>query len=64
MRFVDNVFFDNSIKLMSALQKAGKPFELMTYPGKRHRITGEAEKIHMLRLHMEFFRRHLANPQS
>ncbi len=29
----DNVLFTNSTSLMSALQKRGQPFELMTYPG-------------------------------
>lgn len=56
----DNVFFDNSIQLMSALQKAGKPFELMTYPGKRHRISGEAERVHLNRLQLDFFQRRLS----
>ena len=55
----DNVFFDNSIKLITALQKANKQFELMTYPGKRHRITGEAEEAHLGRLQVAFFNRHL-----
>ena len=60
----DNVFFDHSVKLMAALQQAGKPFELMTYPGKRHRITGEAERVHLNRLQLDFFRRHLTAPVS
>jgi dipeptidyl-peptidase-4 len=57
----DNVVFDHSVQLMAALQKAGKPFELMTYPGKRHRITGEAERTHLYELHLDFFRRHLGD---
>ena len=56
----DNVFFDHSVKLMAALQQARKPFELMTYPGKRHRITGEDERVHLYRLMFDFFERHLA----
>lgn len=55
----DNVFFDHSVKLMAALQAASRPFELMTYPGKRHRITGEAERTHLYELLLDFFRRHL-----
>jgi dipeptidyl-peptidase-4 len=58
----DNVFFDHSVKLMAALQQARKPFELMTYPGKRHRITGEAERVHLYSLLLDFFRRHLGDP--
>ncbi len=64
----DNVFFDNSVKLMVAMQKAGKQFELMTYPGKRHGIKGEAEKTHLNELRLEFFKRYLQpgalNPSS
>jgi len=57
----DNVFFDNSVKLMDALQKANKQFELMTYPGKRHRIKGEAERTHLNEMRLDFFKRQL-NP--
>jgi dipeptidyl-peptidase-4 len=61
----DNVFFDHSVKLMAALQQARKPFELMTYPGKRHRITGEDERVHLYRMMFDFFERHLAaNPDD
>ena len=55
----DNVFFDNSIKLIVAMQKAGKQFELMTYPGKRHGIKGEAERTHLNELRLDFFKRYL-----
>ncbi len=55
----DNVFFDNSVKLMSALQNAGKPFELMTYPGKKHGIRGEATQAHLYNKALEFFSRTL-----
>ena len=57
----DNVFFDHSVQLMAALQQARKPFELMTYPGKRHRITGEDERVHLYRMMFDFFERHLAS---
>jgi len=60
----DNVFFDNSVRLMAALQQARKPFELMTYPGKRHRITGEAERVHLYRMMLAFFHRHLETGQT
>ncbi|MFC4348375.1 alpha/beta fold hydrolase [Kordiimonas lipolytica] len=55
----DNVFFDNSVKLMAALQNKGKPFELMTYPGKKHGIRGEATQAHLYNQALEFFRRTL-----
>jgi len=55
----DNVFFDHTVQMIEALQKAGIPFEMMTYPGKRHRIVGEAENAQMRNLYLEFFNRHL-----
>lgn len=55
----DNVFFDNSVKLMSVLQNAGKPFELMTYPGKKHGIRGSATRAHLYNQILEFFNRTL-----
>jgi len=35
----DNVLFTNSTKLIKALQDAGKPFEMMTYPGAKHSLS-------------------------
>ena len=55
----DNVIFMNSVKLMSALQKAGKEFELMTYPGEKHGFRATADKIHRDRMILDFFNRHL-----
>ncbi|MEO0882894.1 MAG: DPP IV N-terminal domain-containing protein [Pseudomonadota bacterium] len=55
----DNVVFENSTRLMAELQKRGKHFELMTYPGERHGIRGEALQIHLMRTRMEFLSRHL-----
>ncbi|MFC5570360.1 DPP IV N-terminal domain-containing protein [Lysobacter yangpyeongensis] len=52
----DNVLFTNSTSLMSALQKRGQPFELMTYPGAKHGLKG-ADLLHRLRLSAAFFTR-------
>jgi dipeptidyl-peptidase-4 len=52
----DNVLFTNSTKLMSELQKRGIPFELMTYPGAKHGLTG-ADLLHRYRLSEDFFGR-------
>lgn len=41
----DNVHFQNSVRLVEALQKAGKQFETMFYPGKKHGIEGMREHI-------------------
>ena len=55
----DNVFFDNTVQMIDALQEAARPFEMMTYPGQRHRITGEAENRHLWNLYLDFFARNL-----
>ncbi|RDY66913.1 S9 family peptidase [Lysobacter soli] len=52
----DNVLFTNSTALMSALQKRGLPFELMTYPGAKHGLKG-ADNLHRLKLTENFFDR-------
>ena len=55
----DNVTFDNTTRLMAALQQKGKLFELMTYPGQRHGIRGEALLAHLMRTRIDFLDRHL-----
>jgi len=52
----DNVLFTNSTALMSALQKRGQPFELMTYPGAKHGLSG-ADALHRYRLAEDFLGR-------
>jgi dipeptidyl aminopeptidase/acylaminoacyl peptidase len=47
------------VALIGALQRSRKQFELMTYPGKTHRITGTNEKIHLDYLRLNFFDRYL-----
>jgi dipeptidyl-peptidase-4 len=60
----DNVTFDNTTRLMDALQQRGIVFELMTYPGQRHGIAGEARQVHLMRTRMDFLRRHLNSGES
>ncbi|MCF7750216.1 S9 family peptidase [Bacillus subtilis subsp. subtilis] len=55
----DNVLFTNSTSLMSALQKRGQPFELMTYPGAKHGLSG-SNALHRYRLAEDFLGRCLA----
>ena len=55
----DNVFFDHTVQIVDALQKAARPFEMMTYPGQRHRIVGEPENTQLWNLYLAFFDRHL-----
>jgi len=52
----DNVLFSNSTSLMSALQKRGQPFELMTYPGAKHGLSG-ANALHRYRIAENFLGR-------
>ena len=51
----DNVFFDNAVKLMSELQNQRVDFQLMTYPGKRHGISGEDTRAHLWQMVFNFF---------
>ncbi len=52
----DNVLFSNATSLMSALQKRGQPFELMTYPGAKHGLSG-ADALHRYRVAEAFLAR-------
>jgi dipeptidyl-peptidase-4 len=49
----DNVHPQNTIRMARALQDAGKPFEMMIYPGSRHGIGGR----HYSQLQYDFIRR-------
>ena len=37
----DNVHVQNAIEMMTALQKANKPFDMMLYPNKNHGMEGK-----------------------
>ena len=60
----DNVTFDNTTRLMTALQERAIPFDLMTYPGQRHGIRAEALKTHLMKTRMAFLDRHLKPVQA
>lgn len=55
----DNVLFTNATQLMSQLQQAGTPFELMTYPGAKHGLRGR-DALHRYRTSEAFLARCLA----
>jgi len=55
----DNVHFQNSIQMIDALIKAGKPFQLMVYPNKTHGISGPAARSHLFHLIQEHLEREL-----
>jgi dipeptidyl-peptidase-4 len=50
----DNVHFQNSIQLVDALQKAGKQFQFMVYPGKDHAILGNDAQYHLHKMMTDF----------
>jgi len=56
----DNVVFENSTRVIYDLQGRGIPFEMMAYPGLRHR-TGWTSKpmIHRTHITLDFFDRKL-----
>jgi dipeptidyl-peptidase-4 len=43
----DNVHFQNSAEMITALQKANKQFDLMIYPDKAHGISGGNTRLHL-----------------
>lgn len=55
----DNVHPSNTLRMAEALQKAGKPFDLMIYPGAAHSVRGPWQAWHMAQMTDEFLRRHL-----
>jgi len=50
----DNVHVQNTIQFMYALQRAGKPFELMLYPRSRHGISNPRQVLHLRRTMLAF----------
>jgi dipeptidyl-peptidase-4 len=55
----DNVHFQNTVKTVQKLIKAGKDFDLMFYPQKYHGIGGAAERKFLYNKMTRFFERHL-----
>lgn len=56
----DNVIFDNSLKMMQALQENETVFDLMTYPGEPHGLRQVHNRKHFLKTMMAFFNVHLS----
>jgi dipeptidyl-peptidase-4 len=54
----DNVHFQNTVQMMDALERAGKPFVLMLYPQKAHAVTGTVRR-HLYETMTEFFERNV-----
>jgi dipeptidyl-peptidase-4 len=55
----DNVLFSNSTRLIDELVKRNVQFELMTYPGAKHGISGRAQQRHVYGLIEGFFKKNL-----
>lgn len=55
----DNVLFTHSTMLMQQLQEARIPFDLMTYPGEKHGVTGAPQRVHVHQMIVRFFHQHL-----
>ena len=55
----DNVLFTNSTRLFKELQDGTIPFEMMTYPGKKHSINGKATRTHLFETITRFMDGHL-----
>ena len=60
----DNVLFTNSTKLFKRLQDAGVAFDMMTYPGGKHGLSGQATQTHAFNQIANYFIRHLVLPQG
>jgi dipeptidyl-peptidase-4 len=50
----DNVLFQNTMQMASALERAGKPFVMQIYPQKTHGITGPYRRAFYQQM-LEFF---------
>jgi dipeptidyl-peptidase 4 len=55
----DNVHFQNSVQMIEALVKAGKPFRFMAYPNKTHSISGPEDRDHLFHMIEDHFEHEL-----
>ncbi len=55
----DNVHLQNTMKMVHALIQAGKPYDLLLYPGKTHSLYGGKERLHLFRRIEEYLDRNL-----
>jgi dipeptidyl-peptidase-4 len=56
----ENVHFRHTARLVNALNRARKPYELLMYPDERHMPRAEADRVHMEEQIRDFFVRELA----
>ncbi len=55
----DNVHPYKPMAFIDALVAAGKKFEMMAYPMRKHGITDEAATLHLYRLMLDFWKANL-----
>ncbi len=53
----DNVIFENSTRVIDALQSRSIPFEMMLYPGQRHGVRGNERQLQQWRTYLDFLDR-------
>jgi len=60
----DNVVFEHSSELISVLQEANRPFEMMLYPGYTHRVGGPMVGPHLWNSIFRFLAAHGVTPPA
>jgi dipeptidyl-peptidase-4 len=55
----DNVHLANTMQMIAALQRHGKPLELMIYPGSAHGVAPGMPNYHLMRTTVDFLMRKL-----
>jgi dipeptidyl-peptidase-4 len=60
----DNVHFQNSMDMITALQKANKEFKLMVYPNKNHGIYGGNTRYYLFNSITEFLYDHMLDSEE
>lgn len=60
----DNVHLANTLQMAEALQNAGKPFDMMIYPGSAHGVRHGMPTYHLMMTTWEFLHRELKKPQN
>jgi dipeptidyl-peptidase-4 len=60
----DNVVFEHSSELISVLQEANRPFEMMLYPGYTHRVGGPMVGPHLWNSIFRYLAAHGVTPPA
>jgi len=59
----ENVHFRHSARMVDALVKARKPYELLLFPGERHMPRAEGDRVYMEERMRDYFDAHLGRDQ-